>query len=85
MRCRPTGEFHTNQKADLSRIAVEAIGARVEGAHSGCAVQRMATRLIGDSIFTNLLMSASRAEGVFVSRVSIEQAVRLNAWRSRII
>jgi indolepyruvate ferredoxin oxidoreductase len=78
----PTGEFQTNRNLDLTasrflaaivrRVSPENIATLRAGA--------LATRLLGDSIFTNLMMVGFAAQkGLLpVSLGAIEQAIRLN-------
>ncbi|MCX7865002.1 MAG: indolepyruvate ferredoxin oxidoreductase family protein, partial [Novosphingobium sp.] len=78
----PTGEFQRNRHLDLAATRfLAAIGRRV--APEGIASIRagaLATRLLGDSIFTNLMMLGFAAQrGLLpVSLESIAQAIRLN-------
>jgi indolepyruvate ferredoxin oxidoreductase len=78
----PTGEFQTNRNLDLTASRfIAAIGKRV--APENVATLRagaLATRLLGDSIFTNLMMVGFAAQkGLLpVSLNSIEEAIRLN-------
>jgi indolepyruvate ferredoxin oxidoreductase len=78
----PTGEFQTNRNLDLAATRfLAAIGKRV--ALDNVATLRagaLATRLLGDSIFTNLMMVGFAAQkGLLpVSLASIEQAILLN-------
>jgi indolepyruvate ferredoxin oxidoreductase len=83
----PTGEFQTNRTLDLSSARfLAAVGKRV--ARENVATLRagaLATRLLGDSIFTNLMMVGFAAQkGLLpVSLVSIEQAIKLNGVAAR--
>ncbi|MPS67753.1 MAG: indolepyruvate ferredoxin oxidoreductase family protein [Novosphingobium sp.] len=78
----PTGEFQRNPDLDLTASRfLRAIGKRVDPA--GIASLRagsLATRLLGDSIFTNLMMLGFAAQkGLLPVRLaSVEEAVRLN-------
>lgn len=78
----PTGEFQTNRNLDLTASRfIGAIGKRVEPANiATLRAGALATRLLGDSIFTNLMMVGFAAQkGLLpVSLASIEEAVRLN-------
>src|SRR5690606_28548666 len=83
----PTGEFQTNRNLDLTATRfLAAIGKRV--APDRIATLRagaLATRLLGDSIFTNLMMVGFAAQkGLLpVSLASIEEAIRLNGVAPR--
>jgi len=78
----PTGEFQTNRNLDLTATRfLTAIARRV--ASDNIATLRagaLAARLLGDSIFTNLMMVGFAAQkGLLpVSLGAIEQAIRLN-------
>ncbi len=78
----PTGEFQTNRNLDLTASRfISAIGKRV--APENIATLRagaLAVRLLGDTIFTNLMMVGFAAQkGLLpVSLGSIEEAIRLN-------
>ncbi|TCM18829.1 indolepyruvate ferredoxin oxidoreductase [Novosphingobium sp. PhB165] len=78
----PTGEFQRNPGLDLTASRfLRAIGKRVDPA--GIASLRagsLATRLLGDSIFTNLMMLGFAVQkGLLpVALSSLEEAVRLN-------
>jgi len=78
----PTGEFQRNRGMDLTATRfLSAIGKRV--APENIATLRagaLATRLLGDSIFTNLMMVGFAAQKgpLPVTLASIEEAVRLN-------
>jgi indolepyruvate ferredoxin oxidoreductase len=78
----PTGEFQTNRNLDLTATRfIAAIGKRVDPAHiSTLRAGALASRLMGDTIFTNLMMVGFAAQkGLLpVSLASIEEAVRLN-------
>jgi len=78
----PTGEFQTNQSLDLTATRfLRAVEKRIEpGRIDSVRASALATRLLGDSIFTNLLMVGFAAQrGLLpVSIASIEEAVRLN-------
>jgi indolepyruvate ferredoxin oxidoreductase len=78
----PTGEFQTNRNLDLAATRfLSAIGKRVEPANiATLRAGALATRLLGDSIFTNLMMVGFAAQrGLLpVSLASIEEAIRLN-------
>jgi len=78
----PTGEFQRNPGLDLtaSRFLC-AIGKRVDPAMiASLRAGSLATRLLGDSIFTNLMMLGFAAQkGLLPVRLaSVEEAVRLN-------
>jgi indolepyruvate ferredoxin oxidoreductase len=78
----PTGEFQTNQNLDLSANRfLDALRAatdeqQIASLHAGS----LATKLVGDSIFTNLMMVGFAAQKgkLPVGLESIEQAIRLN-------
>ncbi|HMO69411.1 MAG TPA: indolepyruvate ferredoxin oxidoreductase family protein, partial [Novosphingobium sp.] len=78
----PTGEFQTNRNLDLSASRfLSAIGKRVRA--DGIASLRagaLAQRLLGDTIFTNLMMVGFAAQkGLLpVGLAAIEEAIRLN-------
>ena len=78
----PTGEFQTNKDMDLSASRfLTAIGRRLDPA--GIETTRagtLATRLMGDAIYTNLMMIGFAAQrGLLpVATASLEEAVRLN-------
>ncbi|MCB2061093.1 MAG: indolepyruvate ferredoxin oxidoreductase family protein, partial [Novosphingobium sp.] len=78
----PTGEFQTNRNLDLTATRfLSAIGKRVApGNISTLRAGALASRLLGDSIFTNLMMVGFAAQkGLLpVSLESIEEAIRLN-------
>ncbi|MCJ2188058.1 indolepyruvate ferredoxin oxidoreductase family protein [Novosphingobium beihaiensis] len=78
----PTGEFQRNRNLDLTVTRfLSAIGKRVDPAHiASLRAGALAARLLGDSIFTNLMMVGFAAQkGLLpVGLDSIEQAVRLN-------
>jgi indolepyruvate ferredoxin oxidoreductase len=78
----PTGEFQTNRTLDLTSTRfLAAVGKRV-GSENIATLRAgaLATRLLGDSIFTNLMMVGFAAQkGLLpVSLASIEEAIRLN-------
>ncbi len=83
----PTGEFQTNRNLDLSATRfLAAIGKRVSP--DGISTLRagaLASRLLGDSIFTNLMMVGFAAQkGLLpVALESIEEAIRLNGVAAR--
>jgi indolepyruvate ferredoxin oxidoreductase len=83
----PTGEFQTNRNLDLAASRfVTAIGKRVSPENiATLRAGALATRLLGDSIFTNLMMVGFAAQkGLLpVSLGSIEEAVRLNGVAAR--
>jgi len=83
----PTGEFQTNRNVDLTATRfLAAIGRRIEpGNVASVRAGALATRLLGDSIFTNLMMVGFAAQrGLLpVSLASIEEAVRLNGVAAR--
>ena len=78
----PTGEFQTNRDMDLSATRfLTAIGKRIDTA--GMETVRagaLAARLVGDSIYTNLMMVGFAAQrGLLpVASASVEDAIRLN-------
>jgi indolepyruvate ferredoxin oxidoreductase len=78
----PTGEFQTNRNMDLNATRfISAIGKRVEAANiETLRAGALAARLLGDTIFTNLMMVGFAAQkGLLpVSLASIEEAIRLN-------
>lgn len=78
----PTGEFQTNRDLDLSATRfVSAIARRIDKANiETVRAGELATRLIGDSIYTNLMMVGFAAQcGLLpVGIAALEQAVRLN-------
>ncbi|PEQ14243.1 pyruvate ferredoxin oxidoreductase [Novosphingobium sp. PC22D] len=78
----PTGEFQRNRNLDLTATRfLAAIGKRVDPANvASLRAGSLATRLLGDSIFTNLMMVGFAAQkGLLpVSLASIEEAIRLN-------
>ncbi|GGN39808.1 indolepyruvate ferredoxin oxidoreductase [Novosphingobium indicum] len=78
----PTGEFQRNRNLDLTATRfLSAIGKRVDPANiASLRAGSLATRLLGDSIFTNLMMVGFAAQkGLLpVGLASIEEAVRLN-------
>jgi indolepyruvate ferredoxin oxidoreductase len=78
----PTGEFQTNRDLDLSATRfVSAIARRIEASNiETVRAGSLATRLIGDSIYTNLMMVGFAAQrGLLpVGVAALEQAVQLN-------
>ncbi|MCE7798471.1 indolepyruvate ferredoxin oxidoreductase family protein [Sphingobium sufflavum] len=78
----PTGEFQTNQSLDLAATRfLTAVARRIAVDRTDTVrATTLATRLLGDSIFTNLMMVGFAAQkGLLpVSLASIEAAVRLN-------
>ncbi len=78
----PTGEFQRNRDLDLTATRfLAAIGKRVSPENiASIRAGSLATRLLGDSIFTNLMMVGFAAQkGLLpVSLESIEEAIRLN-------
>ncbi|WP_395329053.1 indolepyruvate ferredoxin oxidoreductase family protein [Novosphingobium sp. BL-8H] len=78
----PTGEFQRNRNLDLTASRfLKAIGKRVDPAMiASLRAGSLATRLLGDSIFTNLMMLGFAAQkGLLPVRLaSVEEAVRLN-------
>ncbi|MET0588554.1 MAG: DUF6537 domain-containing protein, partial [Novosphingobium sp.] len=78
----PTGEFQTNRNMDLTATRfISAIGKRVDTANiETLRAGALAARLLGDTIFTNLMMVGFAAQkGLLpVSLTSIEEAIRLN-------
>jgi indolepyruvate ferredoxin oxidoreductase len=78
----PTGEFQTNRNMDLTATRfIAAIGKRVDAANiETLRAGALAARLLGDTIFTNLMMVGFAAQkGLLpVSLASIEEAIRLN-------
>ncbi len=83
----PTGEFQTNRNLDLTASRfIAAIGKRV--VRENIATLRagaLAGRLLGDTIFTNLMMVGFAAQkGLLpVSLGAIEEAIRLNGVAPR--
>ncbi|MDE8654002.1 indolepyruvate ferredoxin oxidoreductase family protein [Novosphingobium album (ex Liu et al. 2023)] len=78
----PTGEFQRNRDLDLTVTRfLAAIGKRVDPARiAALRAGSLATRLLGDSIFTNLMMVGFAAQkGLLpVGLDAIEEAIRLN-------
>ena len=78
----PTGEFQTNRNLDLTATRfIGAIGKRVSPENiATLRAGALAGRLLGDTIFTNLMMVGFAAQkGLLpVSLASIEEAIRLN-------
>jgi indolepyruvate ferredoxin oxidoreductase len=78
----PTGEFQRNRNLDLTATRfLSAIAKRVSPENiASIRAGALATRLLGDSIFTNLMMVGFAAQkGLLpVSLASIEEAIRLN-------
>ncbi|MFC0206125.1 indolepyruvate ferredoxin oxidoreductase family protein [Novosphingobium soli] len=78
----PTGEFQRNRNLDLAASRfLSAIGRRVDPANiASLRAGALASRLLGDTIFTNLMMVGFAAQkGLLpVALASIEEAVRLN-------
>lgn len=78
----PTGEFQTNGSLDLSAERfVRAMARRVEAENIVCLhAGDLAGRLLGDTIFTNMMMLGFAAQkGLLpVSISSLEQAITLN-------
>ncbi len=78
----PTGEFQTNRNLDLSATRfLKAIEQRIEpGNITPLRAGALAARLLGDTIFTNMMMVGFAAQqGLLpVSLGSIEEAIRLN-------
>lgn len=78
----PTGEFQTNASLDLTATRfLKAVEKRVSADRiETVRASALATRLLGDSIFTNLMMLGFAVQkGLLpVSLASIEEAVRLN-------
>jgi indolepyruvate ferredoxin oxidoreductase len=78
----PTGEFQTNRNLDLTATRfLSSIGKRVDPANiNSLRAGALASRLMGDTIFTNLMMVGFAAQrGLLpVGLASIEEAVRLN-------
>jgi indolepyruvate ferredoxin oxidoreductase len=78
----PTGEFQRNRNLDLTASRfLTAIGKRVDPANvASLSAGSLASRLLGDTIFTNLMMLGFAAQkGLLpVALASIEEAVRLN-------
>ncbi len=83
----PTGEFQTNQSLDLSASRfVSAIAKRIDAANvETIRAGTLATRLVGDSIYTNLMMVGFAAQcGLLpVGIAALEEAVRLNGVKVR--
>jgi indolepyruvate ferredoxin oxidoreductase len=78
----PTGEFQTNRNLDLTATRfLSAIAKRIDPAQIvTLRAGALAQRLLGDTIFTNLMMVGFAAQqGLLpVSLASIEEAIRLN-------
>ena len=78
----PTGEFQRNRNLDLTATRfLSAIAKRVAPENiASIRAGALASRLLGDSIFTNLMMTGFAAQkGLLpVSLESIEEAIRLN-------
>lgn len=78
----PTGEFQRNRNLDLAASRfLTAVGKRVDPANiASLRAGALASRLLGDTIFTNLMMVGFAAQkGLLpVALDSIEAAVRLN-------
>ncbi len=78
----PTGEFQTNKDMDLSASRfVTAMARRIEPAHiETVRAGALATRLLGDAIYTNLFMIGfAQQRGLLpVSHAALEEAIRLN-------
>jgi indolepyruvate ferredoxin oxidoreductase len=78
----PTGEFQTNQQLDLSPTRfLDALKTSIDANNLGTfSAGSLATRLVGDSIFTNLMMVGFAAQKgrLPVAITSIEEAIRLN-------
>jgi indolepyruvate ferredoxin oxidoreductase len=78
----PTGEFQTNRDLDLSATRfVSAIARRIESANvETVRAGSLATRMVGDSIYANLMMVGFAAQrGLLpVGIAALEEAVRLN-------
>ena len=78
----PTGEFQRNRNLDLTASRfLKAVAKRVDPTMiASLRAGSLATRLLGDSIFTNLMMLGFAAQkGLLPVRLaSVEEAVRLN-------
>ena len=78
----PTGEFQTNRTMDLTASRfLTAIGKRIAPANiATLRAGALASRLLGDTIFTNMMMVGFAAQrGLLpVGLASIEEAIRLN-------
>ena len=78
----PTGEFQTNRSMDLTASRfLTAIGKRIAPANvATLRAGALASRLLGDTIFTNMMMVGFAAQkGLLpVGLESIEEAIRLN-------
>ena len=78
----PTSEFQTDQAVDFSAFRfLSVLGKRIDASRTErTPAGELATRLLGDAIFTNFLMVGFAAQkGLLpVSLESIEEAVRLN-------
>ena len=78
----PTGEFQTNRAMDLTASRfLKAIGKRIAPANvATLRAGALASRLLGDTIFTNMMMVGFAAQkGLLpVGLESIEEAIRLN-------
>jgi indolepyruvate ferredoxin oxidoreductase len=78
----PTGDFQSNNAIDLSKPRfLNAIAKTVEAANiATIPAHALSTRLVGDAIFTNIMMVGFAAQQgcLPLAIASIEQAVRLN-------
>ena len=78
----PTGEFQTNRNLDLTATRfLSAIAKRIDPDHvASLRAGALAARLLGDTIFTNMMMVGFAAQkGLLpVAIDSIEAAIRLN-------
>jgi indolepyruvate ferredoxin oxidoreductase len=83
----PTGEFQTNRALDLSAGRfITAMSRRIDaGKVAKINAGELASRLLGDTIFTNMMMLGFAAQrGLLpVSLASLEQAIRLNGVATR--
>ena len=83
----PTGEFQTNRNLDLSAGRfVAALAKRIDAGNvAQVNAGELASRLLGDTIFTNMMMLGFAAQkGLLpVSLASLEQAIRLNGVATR--
>jgi indolepyruvate ferredoxin oxidoreductase len=78
----PTGDFQANNALDLSKPRfLNAIKKTVDAGNiATVAANTLSTKLVGDSIFTNIMMVGFAAQKGYlpVTIASIEEAVRLN-------
>jgi indolepyruvate ferredoxin oxidoreductase len=78
----PTGEFQTNRDLDLTASRfLKAVAQRIDPANTATLrAGALASRLLGDTIFTNMMMAGFAAQqGLLpVGLAAIEEAIRLN-------